>query len=191
VSTGFDLARALRRYRPEKFIHKLARRDEADLLFVDEADPAGAPLLLDTGVYIHVLRGRTPLKVDTLLAERTLFHSATVISELTYQFGARVPQNERERRAREGLADAISGMPPHRVVLPSTGTWGEAGILAGMRARTGGFAGDPGPRALNDALVFLQALSLGAFVLTENVADFDILQQLVPAGRALFYRAMP
>jgi predicted nucleic acid-binding protein len=189
--TGFDLDRVLRRRKPEKFTDKLARRDETDLLFVDDADTAGAPLLLDTGVYIHILRGKAPIRVKDLLRTRTLFHSATVISEMTYRLGAHVPTNEKERHARERLAGVIREMPPHRVVCPSTITWGEAGILAGMRARTGGFAGEPGPRTLNDALVFLQALAIGAFVLTENVADFDILQQLVPAGRALFYRAAP
>jgi predicted nucleic acid-binding protein len=190
VPRSFDLDRALRRYKPEKFTYRLARRDETDLLYVDDDELVGAPLLLDTGVYVHVLRGKTPLKVDDLLRTRTLFHSATVIGELTYRLGARVAANEKERRAREGLANVIRNMPAHRVVCPSTSTWGEAGVLAGMRARIGGFPGEPGRRVLNDALIFLQALAIGAFVLTENVADFDILQQLVPAGRALFYRAM-
>jgi hypothetical protein len=36
--------------------------------------------------------------------------------------------------------------------------------------------------------LFPQAQKLGFTVLTANLADFDILLQLQPAGRALFYR---
>jgi len=30
----------------------------------------------------------------------------------------------------------------------------------------------------------------GAVILTANIADFDIFQQIVPNGRVIFYRAM-
>jgi hypothetical protein len=39
-----------------------------------------------------------------------------------------------------------------------------------------------------DCVLFLQARKLGLVVLTANVNDYDILPQLLPAGRALFYR---
>ena len=41
---------------------------------------------------------------------------------------------------------------------------------------------------LNDALLFLQALSQGCHLLTRNIADMDYLQQLQPGGQVLFYR---
>jgi len=41
---------------------------------------------------------------------------------------------------------------------------------------------------LQDCVLFLQAQKLGFTVLTANVSDFDLLLQLLPAGRALFYR---
>lgn len=37
-------------------------------------------------------------------------------------------------------------------------------------------------------MLFLQVQKLGLFVLTENVSDYDILLQLIPAGWTLFYR---
>ncbi|MGO9483896.1 MAG: hypothetical protein ACLPX9_04845 [Rhodomicrobium sp.] len=43
-------------------------------------------------------------------------------------------------------------------------------------------------RALQDCVLFLQARKLGLSVLTANVSDYDILLQLVPERRALFYR---
>jgi hypothetical protein len=38
-------------------------------------------------------------------------------------------------------------------------------------------------------VLFLQAQKLGFTVLTANIADFDILLQLIPTGRALLYRS--
>jgi predicted nucleic acid-binding protein len=185
----FDLARALRRLKPEKRRAPLLRRPDAELPFVDNEGLAGPPLLLDTCVYLHVLRGKTPDKVDALLRSRTLLHSAVVIGELANRLGARVPSNQKERAARVLLARAIAEIPEHRVVAPSVSMWGEAGILAGLHARLAGFNKGQEQDSLNDAIILVQARTEGAIVLTENLADFDPLQQLAPDARVLFYRA--
>jgi len=188
VAAEFDLDRALRRLKPEKHPGVLSRRPDTELSFVDDEELAGPPLLLDTCVYLHVLRGKIPDKVDGLLRTRTLHHSATAICELANRFGARIPANQREEAAREQLAKAIRDIPAHRIVFPTAAIWGEAGILAGLRARVGGFNPGQEQDGLNDALMFLQAQAIGATLLSANVADFDILQQLVPTGRVVFYR---
>jgi hypothetical protein len=41
---------------------------------------------------------------------------------------------------------------------------------------------------LNGALLFETARKRGCAVLTRNVVDFDLLQQLDPSGRIMFYR---
>src|SRR5712691_1459924 len=191
MAAGFDLDRALRRCKPEKHAAGLRTRDDTELPYVDGEQPLGSPLLLDTCVYLHVLRGKTPQKLDDLLRARTVYHSATAIVELTHRFGARVPANDKEEAARERLATAIRRIPAHRVIAPTVAIWGEAGILAGIRARVGGFGQLANQTTLNDALLFLQALAIGAAVLTENVADYDIFRQLHPDDRALFYRTLP
>jgi predicted nucleic acid-binding protein len=191
VAAAFNLDRALRRYKPDKRFAILRRRDEGELPYVDREELIGSPLLLDTCVYLHVLRGKTPQKVDSLLEGRLVFHSATAIGELTHRFGARLPMNQKEKAAREKLAVAIRRIPAHRVVAPTVAIWGEAGILAGLRARVGGFSQLANQSTLNDALLFLQALVIGAVVLTENVGDYDIFHQMHPNGRALYYRALP
>jgi hypothetical protein len=43
-------------------------------------------------------------------------------------------------------------------------------------------------RAFQDCVLFLQAQKLGLVVLTADISDYDILLQLIPAGRVLFYR---
>jgi predicted nucleic acid-binding protein len=176
--------------KPEKR-RALIARDEAELAFVDGEARAGAPLLLDTCVYIHVLRGKTPQNVDGLLRLRTLLHSATALSELSSRLGARVPGNRKERNALAQLAGTISDVPAHRIVVPSAGAWVGAGVLAGMRSRLGGFNAGQEQKGLNDALLLLQSRNNGAILLTADVSDFDLLQQLVPNSRVLFYRALP
>jgi hypothetical protein len=44
-------------------------------------------------------------------------------------------------------------------------------------------------QALQDCFLFLQARKLGFAVLTANLAEFDLLLQLVPTRRVLFYRS--
>ena len=43
-------------------------------------------------------------------------------------------------------------------------------------------------RVLNDALLFATARKYGCAVLSRNVRDFDLLQQLDPSGKVVFYK---
>jgi hypothetical protein len=79
-----DLARSLRRIRPERFSVPLRRRDDADLDFVDAAGSLGPPILLNTCVYIDGLEGTLPPGVESLLRQRTLMHLSVVLGELSH-----------------------------------------------------------------------------------------------------------
>ena len=79
-------------------------------------------------------------------------------------------------------------MPPYRTLTPDSHTLGRAALLAGVVCRLHGYAGDHKLRALHDCMLLLQAQKLGLTLLTANVADFDILLQLLRSGRVLFYR---
>lgn len=155
----------------------------------DEEPPIGAPLLLDTTVYLHVLRGKTTPLVDALLRTRALYHSATAVAELTFRFGARRAASARERAARAQLEGAVEEIPTHRLIWPTPEIWAEAGILAGMRARAGDLPASQ--QGLNDALILLQARRVGAMALTANVDDFDILSQIAGGAGVVYYREAP
>ena len=82
----------------------------------------------------------------------------------------------------------IRAMPPHRIFAPDVKVLGRAALLSGILCRLQGYEKDGKLRALQDCVLFLQAQKLGLVVLTANVSDYDILLQLIPVGRALFYR---
>ncbi len=60
-------------------------------------------------------------------------------------------------------------------------------MLAGLATRLSGAGPDGLPALLNDASLYLQALEHGWIVLTRNLRDFDVFDQLLPAERVLFY----
>jgi len=86
-----------------------------------------------------------------------------------------------------GIGRQIKAMPPHRIFAPdamcSGGRHCCRNSVPPPRVREGRQAACP-----SDCVVFLQAQKLGLVVLTADVSDHDVLLQLIPAGRALFYR---
>jgi predicted nucleic acid-binding protein len=72
--------------------------------------------------------------------------------------------------------------------VPDAQIWREAGLLAGILARLQGYGAGDRNRVLSDALLFCTARKHGLTVLSRNLKDFDLLQQLDPSGRVVFYR---
>jgi hypothetical protein len=187
---SFDLAAALRALKPDKHVAHLQRRPDAALRWASDEAPFGAPLLLDTSLYLDVLQGRTPDEADVLLNHRICYHSSVCLAELTHLFGRLDPRHPGTDNVLRTLRGVVEDIPPHRLHAPNEKTWGTAGILAGMLARLSGLSGTEARRFLNDAVIFLQATVLGASVFTGNIRDFDFLNQLVPGGRVILYRRL-
>ena len=186
---SFDLKSAERALKPQQARRPLKPRAESALRWAESEPKTGGPLLLDTTVYIDVLQGRTPAALDDLLRYRTLFHSAVCLSELTHAFGRLDPAHRGTKAALAAIAGTIDDIPRHRLFAPDVDMWGKAGMLAGKALRLGGTpSGQAGGRLLNDSLIYLQARRVGAAILTRNVRDFDLLEQLVPSGAVVFYR---
>jgi predicted nucleic acid-binding protein len=182
---GFDRAGSLRRIKPQRKSGPLARRPDIALPWVGAPGP-GAELLLDTCVYLDVLQGKTPFQVDDLLRLRIVNHSTVALTELTHLFGRLDPGHPSTRKTLSAVGQVIDDIPAHRLTPPSTRTSGEAGMLAGMTARLGGRPAGLGLQ--NDALLFLQAREMGCAIVTANVADFDLFDQLLPGSGLLLYR---
>ncbi len=181
----FDAARRWARFDPRK---TLARRPDEALPFTSPALIGGQPLLLDTCVYIDQLQDRSPEIVDHLIEARQVNHSMVAIQELMHTVGVLDPADARTAAAIGLIGGVIRAMPAHRVFAPEPDVLGRAALLAGVLCRLQGFSVDARMRALQDCVLFLQAQKLGFTLLTANLGDYDILLQLMPAGRVLFYR---
>lgn len=166
----------------------MARRRDDELPFVDALPISGQGLLLDTCVYIDQTQDRSPEVLDDLIAQRQVNHSTVAIQELMHTVGVLDPSDARTAGVIAEIGKQIKAMPNHRVFAPDVEVLGRGALLSGILCRLQGYERDGRLRALQDCVLFLQAQKLGLVVLTANVGDYDILLQLIPAGRALFYR---
>jgi hypothetical protein len=182
----FDAARRWARFDPQR---ALTRRSDDELPFVNPNLIGGQGLLLDTSVYIDQMQGRSPKILDDLITQRQVNHSTVAIEELMHTIGVLNPSDPRTATVIDVIGKQIKAMPAHRIFAPDTEVLGRAALLSGMLCRLQGYEKDGKLRALQDCVLFLQAQKLGLVALTANVDDYDVLLQLIPTGRALFYRS--
>jgi predicted nucleic acid-binding protein len=183
-----ELWRSLRRYKPEKHARLLQRRADSELDFLETAKFRPAKLLYDTTVYIDILQKRFPETGKLTLRAIEAWHSPVTEAELASGVGLLDPTHPMTRRLIDEIAGVLDRRPIQRTIAPDTAIWREAGILSGILARLQGFDKGQRRRLMNDALLFVTARRYGCTLLTRNVSDFDLMQQLEPAGRVLFYR---
>jgi predicted nucleic acid-binding protein len=185
---SFELSTAERFIKPQKG-DPLHVRERGALRWAAGEPKTGAPILIDTTVYLDALQGKTPGVVDDLLRFRKVFHSSVCLSELTHSFGRLLPTDPRTKVVLQALADTINDIPPQRLFEPDVDAWGKSGMLAGKIMRLAGIQPGRGAerKLQNDSLIYLQACSVGAAVLTRNHRDFDLLNQLVTTGAVIFY----
>jgi predicted nucleic acid-binding protein len=151
-----------------------------------------AKLLYDTTVYIDVLRDQFPMTGQLMLRAVEAWHSPITEAELISAVGLLEPHNSRTQPVIDKIAAVIAATidqrPRQRTIVPDVMVWREASILSGILARLQGFDKGQRRRLMNDALLFVTARRHGCTLLTRNVSDFDLMQQLEPAGRVLFYK---
>jgi predicted nucleic acid-binding protein len=185
AGVDFDAVRRWARFDPQR---TLARRPDKDLPFVANDTLAGQGLLLDTCVYVDQMQDRSPAIIEELIAQRQVNHSMIAVQEMMHSVGALRPEDARTPHVIAEISKQIQAMPQHRMLTPEPDTLAKSALLSGMLSRVQSYANDHKLRALNDCVLFLQALKHGLVVLTANTGDYDILSQLIPQGRVLFYR---
>jgi predicted nucleic acid-binding protein len=190
LTSIFDLETPLRRVRPDKRRKPLRRRD--GLAFVpDDIVPAEVgPILLDTCVYLDAGKGKLPPGALRLVAALPLFHCSVCIAEIAYTFGRLDPTHPQTPATLAFMREALARVRTYRTLAPDRDAYVEAGIVTGTLARTQGLGTSERRKLLHDALVFLTACRIGYPVLTANANDFDLIHQLVPRGKVLYYMAV-
>jgi len=183
-----ELERSLRRLKPEKRRQQLKVRSDAELPFLEDKSHRAGSLLYDTTVYIDILQGRFPGGGDLLLRSADAWHSTVAGTELASACGLLDPSHVGSRGVIRRILAIVDRVSPYRMLAPDRQTWCDAGILAGTIARLQGVSRTELRRILNDALIFATARRFGHTVLTRNIVDFDLLHQLDPSGKVLFYR---
>lgn len=178
----------LRRLKPDKHRAHLRPRAESELEFLGTTSHRPAKLLYDTTVYIDILQGCFPQHGEAMLRATEAWHSPVTEAELAATCGLLDPTHSQMRKIIEQIAAVIDRQPSYRTIPPDSESWREAGVLSGTLARTQGYGPEQRRRILNDALLFVTARKYGCVVLSRNVRDFDLLQQLDPSGRIMFYR---
>ena len=191
MSSSTEIQRSLRRLKPEKFDTRLKPRDRSELPFIGQLKRPFPKFLLDTTIYIDQMQGKLPHEVEISLRLTDLWHSTVTEAELTALAGLLNPAHPDTAQAIKQVLSSVERRPSHRILNPDRKIWHEAGIVAGLLARLQSYGKNEQRKALNDALIFLSAAKNGCSVLTRNFSDFDLLMQIAPYGKAVFYDRVP
>ena len=188
---------------PDGHARPFPRRHDNALPFDPAALPADLPLMLDTTVYVHRLQNKIPPPIHAFVEARPVLHCAVTVAEIAVSAGIMEPTHATTERYRTPLLDLLHGISALDMRAPGPAAWAEAGMLAGILARTQFCLARPrttlGPgeaeqqresrrRLLNDALIFLCAAEHGAVLLSGNVADIDVLLRFRADIQVLLYR---
>ena len=144
--------------------------------------------MYDTTVYVDVLGDHFPRELQQKASSKQVWHCSVATAEISYACGRLNPAHPGTSIAVKKTKQVLNAIPTRRLLSPDNGIWLEAGVLSGTTDR---LLGQPAGSTLNDALIFLTALKHGCTVLTRNIRDFDLLQQIIPEGRVLFYNRLP
>jgi len=182
-----DVESILRRLKAERRREPLTRRSASELPFAEHASHLSRALLYDTTVYIDILQDRLPKTGDIAIRAADAWHSRVTEAELIVPCGFLSSDHPETPEAVKRITRVIQLRPAHRTIAPDREIWLVAGVLSGLLARLQRYGGAERRLLLNDALIFSTARKYGMAVLTRNFHDFDLLQQLDPAGQLLFY----
>ena len=159
--------------------------------------------MLDTNVYIQRLRGRLPDDVAAFIGSRAVMHSGVACAELAISAGILDPNHPNTAGNRAAIMGVLQAISDTDIVQPSAAAWAEAGMVAGILARTQHLAKpkkDLSPveaccqeglrrKLINDALLFLSACEQEAILVSMNSRDMDLLLHFRPEAHVLLFKS--
>jgi predicted nucleic acid-binding protein len=182
-----DLRKIIRSRKPEKRQTRLTTRPDTELICASDIAGGGRQIFVpDTNIYIMDAAGILPRAAETIVDQGLMFHCSVCLAEVSVGIGKYAPNASDWQRVAEHYAALFASVPANRLLVPDAETWADAGMVAGILARTQGFQKQHSKELLNDAVIYLCAAKNGLPVLTNNKADYDLLQQFAPEGRFIF-----
>ena len=181
-----DLSRLLRRLRSYGHNQAPQPRSKKQLEYFEHVTTL-PKLLYDSTVYIDLLQDRFPRSLDGLLKAADSWHSTVTEAELVAVCGLLRPQHPDTPRVINKIVASIESRQEHRILSPDREVWTAAGMLSAILSRLQQRSRTDRILLMNDALLLETARKHGLALLTRNVKDFDVLQQLEPTAKVLFY----
>jgi hypothetical protein len=179
---SIDLKKIIRSRKPENHRTKLTAR--SDTALIRASDIAGK------GRQVFVPDKNMPLVAFPRRQRPSLTKDDVPLCGLPCgtQRGRRnyTPKAAEWQTVADHYVDMFASIPANRLLVPDSQIRADAGMVAGVLARTQNFQKQQLDELLNDALVYLCAGKYGFPVLTNNKADFDLLQQIAPGGTFIF-----
>jgi predicted nucleic acid-binding protein len=166
--------------------HAPQPRPKAQLDYFDQVTTI-PKLLYDTTVYIDLLQGRFPPSADNILKASDSWHSTVTEAELIALCGMLQPKHPDTPRVVATVMASVESRKEHRILSPDREVWAAAGLLSATLARLQQRSRTDRILLLNDALLLETARKYGLSLLTRNIKDFDLLQQLEPTAKVIFY----
>jgi len=180
----------------------MARRPDTELPFDFAAQPADLPIMLDTNFYLRRLQGKLTPDLSAFVADRRVLHSSVACSELAISVGILDPAHPATPHNRKVVLDMLDTIDRTDIVPPSAEAWSEAGVIAGILARTQHLAKSKSTltpaeaccqeglrrKLINDTLLFLSAREQNAILVSMNIRDMDLLLRFHPGSNVLLFR---
>ena len=202
AAPGGTVADIARRHDPGAFTASLARRNTLDLPFDAAVMPSGLPVMLDTNFYIERQRRKLPADMAAFVENRTILHSGVACAELAISAGILDPAHPGTAQNRGAIMEVLEAINDAETVQPSAAAWAEAGMIAGILARTQHLARpkkELSPleaccqeglrrKLINDALLFLSACEQDAILVSMNSKDMDLLLRFRPEAHVLLFK---
>jgi hypothetical protein len=166
--------------------------------------PLDLPVMPDATFYINRLQRKVPGEVLHFVDSRGLLHSGIACGEMSITVGALDPNHPKTKESSAPIMRLLETIEVAQSVSPSSTAWAEAGMIAGMLARTQllgrskkemppvEYCCERGRRRelLHDVLLYLTALENDAILVTANAKDIDLVRRIKPGAHVLFYRPL-
>lgn len=137
ISLTIGLKKIIRSRKPEK--HQAQLHARADTVLSRARDIAGRGRLVfvpDTNIYIMNAAGILPQAATIIVDRGLMFHCSVCLAEISTGIGHYAPKAPEWQGVADHYADMFASIPTNRLLVPDAQTWAEAGMVAGILART-------------------------------------------------------